>query len=437
MGADTFFSVVRVAHSPARKFTACGPGQVPTAQRICDTGATATDAADGNLTSRITVSPASVPLDKAPGTRMKMVYSVSDYGTPRLNAMVERIIEIISPCASQEFFCIGECLKIPCKQADAIASAPNEEELAGRPPTLHLLDASLPDLESKYGKPITLPLLRGCEAANFANAGIAVYGNVTTVLANTHSKQVDCGVYALAGDGSLVTGVQAAVTQSYCMSSSQCTTCSVSGFEAGLCLPGVYIVEFSVFAPAGGTVTPVQRAVRVAEAAQVEITVQIPYSGTLQQAHGLALSLSGNVDLLKGIVATAETEVRKSLAARASANDISGIEGKVVGIVANQTAGAAPVVTVTVSAMVSFVPGLHEYLNAQPIAYTRSVQQSSSAHRLPDKSFRKGADQTAAGGVLALRTAVSASSRRRLQQGGAVSGLADVLAGMLCFYASF
>jgi hypothetical protein len=49
----------------------------------------------------------------------------------------------------------------------------------------------------------------------FANAGIALAVNMTSTLANINSKQLACEAYALTAEGSLITGVQAAATQSY------------------------------------------------------------------------------------------------------------------------------------------------------------------------------------------------------------------------------
>jgi hypothetical protein len=435
VGTDTFLTVVRLPYSQTMKFSGCSPEQAPSAQHICDTGATAFDAADGNLTNHVTVSPSSIPLNKPPGTRMKMVYSVSDYGTPRLYVEVERIIEIISPCASGERFCSGVCSKIACDQANAIAKVLEAETLDSRPPTLHLVDSWVAHIQTTYSKAALLPLLRGCESANFANAGVAMAGNMTSTLANISSKQLACGVYALTAEGSLITGVQAAVTQSYCLASSQCPTCSVASFEAGLCLPGVHIISFSVSTAAGVPAVLVHRVVRVAEAAQVKISVQIPYSGTLQQAQDFALSITGNVDLVRGIISTAESEVRSSVKARYHANSVSDLVGQLDSVTANQTADdAAPVVIISASVSFSYVPGLDIYMQITPSVESTASQsgpaspsQSSSLARrlLMDEPFGTEAMQSAG-----LWTPENSLASRRLQQGGAVSGLEDLLVGV-------
>jgi hypothetical protein len=440
VGAATFLTVVRLAHSQTLTFGGCSPGQAPVGQRICDTGATAIDAADGNLTTHVVVSPPMIPLNKPPGTRMKMVYSVSDYGMPRLQSEVERIIEIISPCAPAEFFCKGECTKMSCDLMSSMAAVVEEDGLENRPPTLYLLDGHNTLLQTEYAKAASLPLLRACEASHFANAGIKLDGNMAFMLANASSTQLACGVYALAADGSVITGVQAAVTQSYCMASSQCATCATAGFEAGLCLPGIHVVEFSISTASGVSAVPVQRAVRVAETAQVQIMVQIPYSGTLQQAEQFALSVSGNAALVRGIISAAESEVRSAVKAQASASSISDLAGRLDSVIAKQAADdAEPVVIITVSVSFCFVPGLDVYVHAQATMVNSSSQSGSTSYsqlshsarrRLMEEPFSREGKPSKEVDLSEPRIPVNGWVTRQLQQAGGVSGLGDVLSGV-------
>ena len=111
----TFTGVVRVPYRTGATFTACTPGTSPDPQSPCDPGATAVDEEEGDLSDAVVVSPAAVSLEAAVGTRVRLKYSVSDNGLPRLSATAYRILEIVSPCtAAAKYFCDGVCKQVCC-----------------------------------------------------------------------------------------------------------------------------------------------------------------------------------------------------------------------------------------------------------------------------------------------------------------------------------
>eukprot|EP00854_Cymbomonas_tetramitiformis_P003615 gene3615-4547_t len=118
------------------EYNRCGDGVDPTTVVPCEAGAIATDAEDGDLTSRVLACPPASCLDKGcdghefetkgvqgcldtgaeVGTVFEIEFVVMDRGSPALSASATRVVTIVAACPTGEELCLEDraCSAVPC-----------------------------------------------------------------------------------------------------------------------------------------------------------------------------------------------------------------------------------------------------------------------------------------------------------------------------------
>ncbi|KAL0024407.1 hypothetical protein WJX79_011128 [Trebouxia sp. C0005] len=175
-------------------YEACSTGQSPTSAVLCELGATAISASDGNLTSVVLACPPTACLGTAcpgyrfvdqgisscavntsatVGTTFAVTFMVFDYSIPSLNATVSRTISIIDPCDTGQYLCSdGTCSDVLCSTRDALSTG-------------------LPGLEFiAYGNSTSV------------TTGYGVAAAIPLVPCTTADSLTDCGAVALDSTGS-------------------------------------------------------------------------------------------------------------------------------------------------------------------------------------------------------------------------------------------
>ena len=412
----------------------CKGPQRSTLEQPCDPGATAWDAQDGNLTARVQVSPSSVRLDAPPGTHMKLTYTVADHGSPRMRATSERVVEIVSPCAAGQFFCDGRCEQVSCKELAALAAAAlvDEDAADSRPPAIVLVQPERTDISTVYDEAAQLPLLMLCTAADLDAAGLAVSSNITEQLHMADSTPA-CGAVAVSAAGELLDTGEVTVVEAFCSAADACPLCPVAGFASGLCLPGVHVAQFTAKSEAGIAAPLQRRAVFVAEAADLPVSVQMPYAGSLAQADQFAATIAGTASVVDSIVSGATQQVQETLLTQdALAAGVSDVAGRLVNVTAKIVPGGdTPVVAINVAVAFKFVPGVPQFTQAWPDGVHNgtalALANGVASRRLlivdPEVKWATGLNDA---------SVRSRGMQRRLKQDTRVAGMAEVLAGTLC-----
>ncbi|KAL0024068.1 hypothetical protein WJX79_002467 [Trebouxia sp. C0005] len=220
---------VKQGHS----YAACSTEQTPTSALLCELGATAISASDGNLTSKILACPPTSCLDlscpgylfteqgiascavntsAAVGTTFAVNFMVFDYSISSLNASVTRTISIIDPCDSGEYLCSdGTCSTVACDLRDALVQGP---------PGLTFVD---------YGNSTSV------------TTGYGVATSVPLLPCTSISDTSDCGAVSMDSTGKDISSSIIAVDVTPCSTNDVCPACDISFAAAGLCLPGAYL----------------------------------------------------------------------------------------------------------------------------------------------------------------------------------------------------
>jgi hypothetical protein len=467
ISGTAFSTVLRLAHSPGILFTACLPGRVPTAVLPCDTGAYALDAQDGNLTSFVTSSPATISLSTVPGSRLKIVYSVQDFGLPRLPGIAERIVEIVSPCPAGEFFCSGSCKTVPCVQAAALdeLAAKTDREMAVpdlQLPLLVLVEPETPTINFVYGKPSIGVALQPCTpqllSPENASPSNATQGTNAAATAAMRVSLAVCGAVATAADGTPLDTVAAAIAVAYWDSDDVCPLCSVMGLEQGTCLPGVYVLEYTARSLAGVAAAPVFRLVRVAEAAQLSVSVGMPYTGTLSQAQTFVQAIQSGTAAAAHIVDSAVARVSSVLrpAGAGTLQGLSEVLGSLESVTAHTTLDAnVQEVSITVTVAFQYVPGVQNFARAWPRGTNNvTVAEVPTAQSLPGGGANTASASRRLAGVQSIgdfeagvghwqaKPGLQGEQARSLKQQGQLAGMPALLAGAFlvpysCWLVSF
>ncbi|GFR50777.1 hypothetical protein Agub_g13042 [Astrephomene gubernaculifera] len=276
----------------------CTSGQAPTADKPCETLGTATDAEDGDLTSKIALCPPDNcaktqcrahwadrkqpsecgidTVNAAIGTTYSLKLGV--YDSMGVNATVERIIKVVSPCSTGQSYCeetsaSGEtqyvCSDVSCEQRASLTALADVGTVSTTtPPRLFLLPGAHADNLTlseanqttflAYRQPASFSL---APCASFSDgvpssgiAACAAIANDTTDGDITSS--ISTTVSALCTSTSTTTTTSDTTNESTSSSSSSsCYSCSVAGFTTGSCLPGRYRISYSVTSSSGLTTT--------------------------------------------------------------------------------------------------------------------------------------------------------------------------------------
>lgn len=139
LGTDNFTSVIRLPYRAGYVFSACAAGASPSTEAPCDLRAQAWHTEEGDLSQFLVVSPTGVSLEAPIGTRTRIQYTVSNNEFPRLSASTYRIVEIVSPCASREFFCDGECKQVRFLPSRSIALPSLYQLVPSTPYSVHYM----------------------------------------------------------------------------------------------------------------------------------------------------------------------------------------------------------------------------------------------------------------------------------------------------------
>ncbi|KAK3237812.1 hypothetical protein CYMTET_52134 [Cymbomonas tetramitiformis] len=129
------------------EYAACGVDQSPTREFLCEPGAQATDAEDGNLTAEILSCPppcvtavacsghrfrphgegaeakgiqGCLNTSAEVGTMFQLDFVVYDFNYPAASSTVSRYITIVSTCDIGEFYCDGVCSPLDCAERDSL-----------------------------------------------------------------------------------------------------------------------------------------------------------------------------------------------------------------------------------------------------------------------------------------------------------------------------
>ncbi|KAG2454830.1 hypothetical protein HYH02_000662 [Chlamydomonas schloesseri] len=260
-------------------YARCAAGQVPTADRPCEPLGAATDGEDGDLTAKIALcppdncaktqcrahwadrkQPSECGVDTvtaAVGTTFRLQFVV--YDSRGASATAERTITVVNPCGAGKFYCPLDakaspaspsasnggfvCSDVKCEERERLANlAAVGSSAAVAAPRLFLL----PELnagnlsKAEADQTVFLPYR---QPASFSFAPCA-----------TFSETAACAVVANdTSTGEDLTPVITATVAPVCPSGRTCTSCSLAGFTAGLCLPGRYRVAYTAASASTGT----------------------------------------------------------------------------------------------------------------------------------------------------------------------------------------
>ncbi|KAK3279960.1 hypothetical protein CYMTET_12181 [Cymbomonas tetramitiformis] len=289
-------------HHPYEK---CGGGMEQQADALCEPGANATDAEDGDLTAGVLVCPpasclrtgcpghewrykglaACVNTSAAVGTMFQVDFVVFDSMIPAQMATATRTVTITAPCASGEELCsdLG-CSSIPCAERDAMLGVPEADEV---PPAIRLLQPS--PSRVVYGEATTAAGLRLCTSAAAASEAAP-----HPCLATASDDQ--------SGD------VTASITAAQDTECAACTASTCPFERPSACFPGTYAYLLGATDGAGNRAIA-RFLVKVVEQASVRTAVNIS-AGTLDAAAAAA-----QADLLMQEGSQESTAFRQGIAA--------------------------------------------------------------------------------------------------------------------------
>ncbi|GAX81803.1 hypothetical protein CEUSTIGMA_g9231.t1 [Chlamydomonas eustigma] len=244
----------------------CEAGVVPTAEVPCELGVIAMDAVDGNIsTHNILLCPPANCISSgcsgnyigekpvsacgvdtsnatAVGSTFLLTYLV--YNSAGLNATVSRTVVVASPCpADKPNLCSGQCTALSCSSHNAVNSIPG----VGSPSSstvLTLLPTSQVNYTSlnitspspinqtvfmTYGKPSPFSLLP-CNSSFTLHTSVSCAAAAVQLLSNGTEMDVSASITV----GSTV------------VENSTIANCSAASMTAGTCLPGQYLLTYTL-----------------------------------------------------------------------------------------------------------------------------------------------------------------------------------------------
>ncbi|KAJ9507832.1 hypothetical protein QJQ45_019262 [Haematococcus lacustris] len=236
------------------QYLLCPDGVAPEPDKPCEPGVIASDQEDGQaIESQVLLCPPADCYDSAAscvghrafekdilacgidtsaadiGSTFSLVFQVYDSGG--LSASLARVVVVVSPCATEEFYCDGTCSKVECS---TLASLPDASQASPQVTSVVLLPSAATNTT---------------QAAN-ANATVFMeYGRLAPFsLLPCPSSQalgsaaVSCAAVAL---DSLEGDVSAALQEPMDIRPDARTRCSAASLTAGTCLPGFYVMAYT------------------------------------------------------------------------------------------------------------------------------------------------------------------------------------------------
>lgn len=295
-------------------YVRCSSDQVPTVSQPCETGAIASDAVDGPaIQGWILMCPSPAcsgsnggcsgdrVIDKQPsacgidsinhdiGTTLSLSFAV--YNSAGLGSSIQRVLQIVSPCNSTQFYCMGVCSNIDCDLLVAIVNAsptiPSSasSSLTAGSPTLVLLPYGNLDSSTQWG-------LSGKNQSVFLEWGVAAPFSLApcsswSVANLTSTPSCAAAAYDVeAGDISSFIEVDDVWTD-------QSLTCTVASITLGSCLPGQHVMQYQVSGPQsiGGLLTQAYLNVFIEERASVNFSFTfMPDDDSFNEASASSLS---------------------------------------------------------------------------------------------------------------------------------------------------
>uniref|UniRef100_A0A061QZ39 Polycystin cation channel PKD1/PKD2 domain-containing protein n=1 Tax=Tetraselmis sp. GSL018 TaxID=582737 RepID=A0A061QZ39_9CHLO len=294
---------------------------------LCDEGARAYDAEDGDLSADVLACPpASCHVERldcfshrvavkgvaaclpervaelSVGTILEVEFVVFDHGNPAMSSSINRTLVIVQPCPPGQFICDRECSQVSCDLRDFVLAA------TGGSQVLWVVELSLvgpSEIQVSYhsgflGSPSSL---EPCP-------GIGLLGS------DPSEPPTDCGAVAkgIGADGTAM-DLSRHIQLSLRSACSSCPFCVPEAALRGLCDPGAYEYEYSI----AGTSASATRMVTIVAAMELNATVEFSTEGDLlpeQQLEALrfpqteqetSLSLEFRDAFVKSIQASADS----------------------------------------------------------------------------------------------------------------------------------
>ncbi|KAK9805176.1 hypothetical protein WJX72_003648 [[Myrmecia] bisecta] len=265
INATYLAAVVQVKQGQA--YAACAAGIQPTADAPCELGAAAQDYLGADLSLRVVACPSQTCLatgncsgltfalkglaacrlnTSAPvGTILQVPFIVFDQYAPPASASVTRSIAIAAPCSTGQYLCSGSCSPIPCVILALLNPATPPPQLSLTAVASSMLGASRA-LAVQYGSAMSVSL-QPCITAG-PKTGCAVvgtdphYGDISSLVKATVAPVCD------PADGAT------------------CAPCGLTYLQQSLCLPGRYLVNYTLMNTDGIAASPLQLAIDIYEA---------------------------------------------------------------------------------------------------------------------------------------------------------------------------
>jgi hypothetical protein len=293
LGAPVLKAVVGVRQHSV--YARCAFGQQPTAEVLCEPGAAAMDAEDGNLTARVLACPPASCMDRgcpghefaskglsgclntsAPvGATFAVPFVVLDGAQPPQSASVTRTVTVLPPCAAGLFWCAGSgCQTLDCQLSSGLLQADGDAQ-TDEPPIVSLVGvmderrSSTSDgaaaggtdgqtVEDVADGVLTLPY---GVASNVSLMPCVSYNATDGDETSLREQERECRAVAWDdGEGDL----SAYVTVEQLSPCEGCSGCAVQLVTAGVCPPGVYLYRYAV-ADLAGNVGEATLAVRLVQ----------------------------------------------------------------------------------------------------------------------------------------------------------------------------
>ncbi|KAK9805301.1 hypothetical protein WJX72_012052 [[Myrmecia] bisecta] len=258
-------AVVQVKQGQA--YAACAAGVPQTADAPCELGAAAQDHLGADLRFRVVACPSptclatgscsgltftlkglaacrlntSIPV----GSILQVPFIVFDQYQPPASASVTRSIAIAAPCSTGQYLCSGSCSPIPCVILALLNPATPPPQLSLTAVASSMLGASRA-LAVQYGSAMSVSL-QPCITAG-PKTGCAVvgtdphYGDISSLVKATVAPVCD------PADGAT------------------CAPCGLTYLQQSLCLPGRYLVNYTLMNTDGIAASPLQLAIDIYEA---------------------------------------------------------------------------------------------------------------------------------------------------------------------------
>lgn len=265
-------------------------------------------------------------------------------------------------------------MQVSCDAANLIGAAENVTVV--EPPTIHATPTFMANLPTAvYAQVPTFSMLP-CVSANMENKNRSEL-NIT-----------ECGAYASQSDGEYYLAGQlvANTTHAYC-DDPPCVACNPTALSEAACLPGVYVIEYSLplaALPQGVSEAPatVRQAFIVAEGSKFSVRIDFP-APSASAAEDVAAALAVDEATLANVSSTAQAQAFVALA------DLNATtSGRVTNIrtpapqlrATTSTDGTgSPVASLEVSVEFQFVPGYSNFTVDWPDGVSNSTANTTVA----------------------------------------------------------